>query len=436
MHVAGPQTALAAEPTPTTQRIDVVDVIRGVAVSGILFANILLISGATAPAWGEGAARADWVARAVERLFVEKAFYPLFSLLFGLGLVLQMKRAEGSGPLIRRRLLVVLLIALAHWMLVWDAFILINYAVLGFALLLFRDRSPRVLFSWIVLSLVCYAASPKLTRWTDRALARLPVAGQVIRQQDAELRENAREWAQKRHERLGSGSYMAVVTERAERFGRVFSRPRQYYPWAYGGIFAMFLLGLYIGRRGILRDQVCYLPFFRAVLWSGLLLGIAAKATAMGLEYARPGGARTFYVAYGLERVGGLALAFAYASALVVLYQRSEWRRRLAGFGAAGRMALTNYLLQSLICTTLFYGYGLGLYRRVGMTQAMAIAAAICVVLLALSRWWLRQFQFGPAEWLWRSCTYGRVQPFVVRRPSTTGVPASSSIVTEGVVGR
>jgi uncharacterized protein len=198
----------------------------------------------------------------------------------------------------------------------------------------------------------------------------------------------------------------------------------------------MFLLGLYVGRRGILRDHVCYLPFFRAVLWFGLLFGITAKATAMGLEYARPSGARAFYAAYGLERFGGPALAFAYASGLVLMYQRSEWRRRLAGFAAAGRMALTNYLLQSLICTTIFYGYGLGLYRRVGTAQAMAIAGAICVIQLALSRWWLRQFQFGPAEWLWRSCTYGRIQPFVVRRPSTTDLPASSSIVTKGAVGR
>jgi uncharacterized protein len=380
------------------------------------------------------------VAHALERLFVETSFYPLFSLLFGLGLALQMQRAEARGqaflPLYRRRLLVLLLIALAHWILVWDAFILIDYAVLGFVLLLFRDRTPRTVFTWIAVCLVCYAASPKLTRWTDRVVRNVPVAGQIIRQQDADRRENARNWAETRRERLGTGSYGAAVAERTERFGRVFSRPRQYYPWAYGGIFAMFLLGLYVGRRGILRDHVCYLPFFRAVLWFGLLFGITAKATAMGLEYARPSGARAFYVAYGLERFGGPALAVAYASGLVLMYQRSEWRRRLAGFAAAGRMALTNYLLQSLICTTIFYGYGLGLYRRVGTAQAMAIAGAICVIQLALSRWWLRQFQFGPAEWLWRSCTYGRIQPFFMHRPSTTDLPASSSIVTKGAVGR
>lgn len=109
--------------------------------------------------------------------------------------------------------------------------------------------------------------------------------------------------------------------------------------------------------------------------------------------------------------LGGLALALWYASAVVLLVERPAWRRRLAPLAAAGRMALTNYLLQSLVCTTLFYSYGLGLYGRVGPAGGLLLTLAIFGGQLAFSAWWLRRFRFGPVEWLWRTLTYGRRQP-------------------------
>jgi uncharacterized protein len=111
--------------------------------------------------------------------------------------------------------------------------------------------------------------------------------------------------------------------------------------------------------------------------------------------------------------VGAPALSIAYMSAITLLAEREVWRRRLTPLAAVGRTALSNYLLQSLICTTIFYSYGLGLFGKVGPAAGTALAVVIYAVQVPLSGWWLRRFEFGPMEWLWRSLTYMKRQPMV-----------------------
>ena len=114
--------------------------------------------------------------------------------------------------------------------------------------------------------------------------------------------------------------------------------------------------------------------------------------------------------------VGVPGLCFFYVSTFVLALQREAWRRRLAPLAAVGRMALSNYLLQSLVCTTIFYSYRLGLYGQVGPALGLALTALIFTLQIPLSMWWLRRFRFGPAEWLWRTLTYGKLQPMRVRQ--------------------
>ncbi len=109
-------------------------------------------------------------------------------------------------------------------------------------------------------------------------------------------------------------------------------------------------------------------------------------------------------------------MCFFYVSTLVLVLQREVWRGRLAPLAAVGRTALSNYLLQSLVCTTIFYSYGLGLYGQVGPALGLALTALIFALQIPLSMWWLRRFRFGPAEWLWRTLTYGKLQPMRVRQ--------------------
>jgi uncharacterized protein len=108
-------------------------------------------------------------------------------------------------------------------------------------------------------------------------------------------------------------------------------------------------------------------------------------------------------------------MALGYGAGIVLLIQRDFWKKCLAPLQAVGRMALTNYLLQTLICTTLFYSYGLGLYGKVGPAAAVLLTIAIYLFQVAFSLLWIRRFRFGPAEWLWRSATYGRLQPMRIR---------------------
>jgi uncharacterized protein len=115
--------------------------------------------------------------------------------------------------------------------------------------------------------------------------------------------------------------------------------------------------------------------------------------------------------------IGPPALCFFYAAALTLLAQRERWKIRLAPLAAVGRMALTNYLFQSLVFTTIFNSYGLGLYGKVGPALILALAVLIFTLQIPLSVWWLRRFRFGPAEWLWRTLTYGKLQPMRVQQP-------------------
>ena len=115
------------------------------------------------------------------------------------------------------------------------------------------------------------------------------------------------------------------------------------------------------------------------------------------------------------QTFGAPALALFYMASLTLLAERPVWRGRLAPLANAGRMALTNYLLQSLVCTILFYGYGFGLYGRIGAAGGIVLTAAIFLVQVALSTWWLGRFRFGPMEWLWRTLTYGKRQEMRTR---------------------
>jgi len=122
-----------------------------------------------------------------------------------------------------------------------------------------------------------------------------------------------------------------------------------------------------------------------------------------------------YFTADFVWRIGAPALGFFYASTIVLLAQREAWKRRLAPMAAVGRMALSNYLLHTLVLQCIFHHYGLGLYGKIGPAAGLPVAGLVYALLVVLSVWWLRRFQFGPAEWVWRTITYGKLQPMRVR---------------------
>jgi uncharacterized protein len=348
--------------------------------------------------------------------FAQGKFFTLFSFLFGLGLAVQMQRAEAKGvaivPLYLRRLLVLLVIGIAHVVLLWFGDILTYYALLGFVLLLFRKTKPRRLLVWasvfLLIPLLLNAAFTGLIKLSDDT-SQLASAQTL----EAQYRES---YTQALTTYQG-GSFAAMIEQRLQDYaftslGQVFS----------GGlliVLAMFLLGLYIGKRQLLQNINEHLPFFKKVfVWAGILGLIGTTLEHLFLSSASPL-EPTFLGLLGLAGyiIGAPALSLCYASGLVLLVQRVK---RLNVLAPLGRTALSNYLLQSLICTTLFYGYGFNLYGKVGPALGIVITLAIFALQIPLSHWWVRHFRFGVAEWLWRTLTYGKVQPMRLREANTS----------------
>ena len=196
-------------------------------------------------------------------------------------------------------------------------------------------------------------------------------------------------------------------------------------------VLAMFLLGFAIGRHGILRAVDAQLPLLRRARAWGLGVGLVASLLVT-LAYTQlpPFAALT---ALGFNQVlAGPALAIGYAATFVLLARRPLWARLFAPLAAYGRVALSVYLLQSVICGLLFYGSGLGLVLEVAPAAALTLALFINAALMAASAAWLRRFRYGPVEWVWRSLTLGRRQPFLGGAGATAdprqGAPAGAAL--------
>jgi uncharacterized protein len=410
-------------PVLRQQRIEAIDILRGVAILGILIVNMNM-RGFSMP---EGLpAHELWpnvVDRTVETLilfFADQQFITLFAFLFGLGLAEQMMRADARGarvlPLYLRRLCVLWLIGVAHFFLLWDGDILHAYAQDGLGLLLFLRRSFKTLLVWAGIFLCIPLLFFGLT--TYYSITR-QVSPEVVDWMTPSWFSDAAEDQQTINESrriYSSGTYAEMIKFRASDLDDFLPGGDDAY------ILAGFLLGLYAGRRGIFHDVATHRPFIRRVQAWGLIVGVAGSAAFAA------GGSFGPSPPTAMQNAGRMCLVLAapamslfYASTIILLTQGEAWRRRLASLAAVGRMALSNYLLQSLICTMIFYSYGLALFGQVRPSLCLLLTVIIWLIQIPLSVWWLRRFQFGPVEWLWRSLTYWKRQPMRIRRQYAEG---------------
>jgi uncharacterized protein len=387
---------------PLQERIPALDVLRGVAVAGILFANVLVFFGHFAmPAELAGAlptVAADNVARFVERVLVEGKFYSVFSLLFGIGFGVQLARGgDAAVPRFRRRLRILLAIGVVHAFLIWAGDILMLYALLGFTMPWFARRTDRALMRWalILLAVPAMLYTVMFAVWVIVAGAPQPSTGNSgLPPQMLGI-----------FEAIGTGgireAFIGNLVFLAARWADLFVTMR------FPKVLGMFVLGLWTVRTGLALSPASH----RATLvrWSrlGLAIGLPANiVAAWAIEqgsYLPPSLAGMLAVV--MQTVGFPLLAIGYAATTALLV--TDGRRLVNVFAPVGRMALTNYLMHSFICVVLSYGFGLGLWWRIGAATAMSIAAAIIVVQIPLSAWWLSRFRFGPVEWVWRRFTYG-----------------------------
>lgn len=401
------------------ERIETLDILRGWAVFGIILADVDILFKITPGT--------DHVLNELHKLLVVDKFWPLFSFLFGLGFAMQITRAKSRGhdflPLYRRRLLALLLLGLANALLllqVWRGEILHRYALCGFLLLLFRKCSPRTLLLAAALCMLIPRVYDAVLAGTHLSrLGNPQTAAQAVREEARRMVES-RAWDAQYDRIARQGDYFALMRQRTEGFTRNFSSFRFYlrqleFP------FALFLVGLYAGRRQIFESLPANLPLVRRVMWWGLGLGLVGQAVWFVSEKL-PNPAWPYFtrqVGSLLEPFADAALSFCYAAAVVLLAQHSGWRKFLAPLAAPGRMALTNYLLQSVAFAILCPRYALGLFQQVRPAQAWGVAVVIFGFELLISLWWLARFRFGLAEWLWRTLTYGKLQPMRLKQPLT-----------------
>jgi uncharacterized protein len=410
-------------PVLDQERIVTLDVLRGIALLGVVIANVWL--------WFSGIAfRFPGYRDALHQLSLDSIVFFLisvlvsgkaistFSFLFGLGFAIQMLRAERRGRSIvgtyARRLTVLLLIGIAHATLLWYGDILMAYAVLGFVLMLFRKRKDRTLAVWAAILLVAVPLLMGGVPWIMSAFG-VPLPA-----------PNVEEIAQRNAATLSvfqGGNYPDVIRENVHQTGKFWAGRKSAFLLY---ILGLFIAGLYTGRARIFEQPAAYRTAFRRIAAWGLPIGLAANVAGTVLQskiepavmLANPG---LILLMTGVFVLGTVPLAAGYVSAVTLLLQHPAWAARLAVFAPVGRMALTNYLSQTVIMLLIYYPYGFGLIGRTGPAAGLAIALAVYGVQMIWSRIWLAHFQFGPMEWLWRSLTYGAAQPMrLSHRPLET----------------
>ena len=413
-------TALTA--LPIAERISILDVLRGFALMGILIMNM---PGFSYSGWHESDGSHYWplqvdqLAEQVRNALFSGKFNSLFSVLFGLGFTIQFARMQQQDPLgadrlYLRRLLMLLVIGVVHAFVFWTGDVLHVYAILGIVLLFgLRKVSDRGLVLVMVGCLV-YPLVASLLRVAF--VSKEFVASRVALGKGFALTNDAA---------YGSGSFWATAWENmrmmAHDYGNLYSL------WgAFGWYVSMtltMLLGVLAGRRRWAQRIPELMPQIKRLTWVMLVVGLALSATATMIWEANrtpgPSLIKTFAgLCYNISRP--MLMVF-YVLLIVQLFQHQTWKRLFRPFELAGRMPLTNYLMQTAICTTLFYGWGFGLWAKVGPAAGLALSVFIFfAVQVPWSYWWLRKHERGPMEALWARMTYGRSGKAAALKPQTS----------------
>ena len=407
-------------PIPPAERLQALDVVRGFALLGILLMNIEGMAGplmvalmGVDPALTGIDRRTD----ALIYLFVQSKFYVLFSLLFGMGFAVMAQRANAGGRpfagVYWRRGLVLLGIGLVHALLVWSGDILVSYALLSFFLLAFREVPQRWL-PW--LAALAYLAPSGLMLAMGAmgsAMQLNPEAAAEWNKSMAGQNEMIATLLEGQRQAYGAGGFLEATLQRARDLGFMMMN----LPVVGMQVFAMFLLGMWFVKTGAIARPGNHPRLFERLRYAALPVGLAlmlasfALQPTMDLEEVN----LTFGIAFALSMVGSVLMALGYLGWIVRGLQSPGWASKLAWLAPAGRMALTNYLLQSLVCTWIFYHYGLGHFEQLARAWQVPFVLALFVAQVLLSHWWLKRFRFGPVEWLWRSLTYLELQPMRLR---------------------
>ena len=439
-------TALAVS---QTERIQTLDILRGVALLGILSINILTfgLSGAALPQLIRGPHDSNyWLYILISCLFAGK-MRALFSMLFGAGVILFLVKKQQPGQLnpielfVRRQLWLMVFGVVNAYVLIWQWDILFHYGIVGILLFSFRRKSPRILLLGAVLIGLIYSGKNYWTFAEQKAkyekyqtVVALEKADKALKLTD-EQKDDKAAWeelvknttydakTEKAELKAMRSDYTTVWNYRVPRIQRI-QAAGFYQIWLWD-IASLMLLGMALFKWGFFSNRLTTRQYVLLAI-GGLLIGQTMAWGSLpsfalrSIDFSR-------YVTTNILPVYGVLMPFerafsavGWASLVVLLYRMGIEMWLWKGLRAIGQMAFTNYLMQSVMGTLFFNGYGLGYFGELEFYQLYIVVAEIWLIQIVFSVFWLNYFHFGPLEWLWRSLTYGKRQPIALTQATTS----------------
>jgi uncharacterized protein len=390
------------------------DVLRGFALMGILVINIqsfaMVLAALFNPtAYGDLTGLNRWVFQ-LSYTFGLFKFMAIFSMMFGAGVVLFTRKAEEKGlrsaALHYRRTIILLLFGVAHAYLLWSGDILVWYSLCALLMFLFRRLSPKKLLIigmiFIAIpSLLMLMGGLSMSQWPDDSVQNLerdwlPSAEMVGR----EVAAYQGGWIEQMEHRVPMSLKLHTFV---------------FFVWAFWRAGGLMLVGMAMFKWGVLTGERSG-RFYLLMMLFGFVLGFPLVIYGLNSNFSA-GWSVTYSKFLGTQfnYWGSVFVSLGYVGALMTLCKSALLQVLLRPLAAAGRMAFTNYLMQTIICTTIFYGHGFGLFGQVERSWQILIVFCVWIFQLTVSPIWLRYFRFGPFEWIWRSLTYKKPQPMRIR---------------------
>ncbi|WP_188238069.1 DUF418 domain-containing protein [Sphingopyxis sp. LK2115] len=410
-----------------TTRYESLDAIRGVAVMGILAMNIVAFA-LPFPAYGNPAAGgpptgsdvATWFFNFV---FVDSKMRGLFSMLFGASMLLVIDGAASAGRSAAgahySRMFWLAIFGLAHFYLIWLGDILFLYAICGLILFLFRNLSVRALLLWAIPFFLIGIGLPAIL-WAMMAMAQtgtLPpdaaaAMQEALRQMNADMGPSTPVYAEQKA--LYLGSYASIV---AHRTGEMAGDPLVFLGLFLWETVGLMLIGMALFKSHMLTGEW---EAARYRKWAIACFLVAVPPLAgLALYQMRTGydAVSVFGATMALSVPFDTLMTIGWAALIMLLIRTAASNAVRVRLAAAGRMAFTNYLVTSIVMTTIFYGYGFGLFGSIGRLPLYLFCLGMWAAMLLWSKAWLDRYQYGPLEWLWRSLSRWQVQPMRKRFP-------------------
>ena len=391
-----------SQPIDLKNRIHTLDLLRGFAVLGILIMNITSFSQISIaymnPKIGGGLEGYNQYFHAFNYIFADTRFMSIFSILFGAGVVLFTQRIEAKGKRVNalhyKRMFWLLIFGLIHAYFIWAGDILVTYAICGILVFFFRKKSIQKLF---ILAVILFLVPISLNFMTYYGMPAVELESTF-----AFFDPSAEEIASQT--KAMRGSYLKQMPLRVDDAIQI--QTIGFIIEMFWRSCAMMFLGMILYRKGILSAEKST-EYYRKLMWVGFVPGLILSGIGLNQAHASEwNAAYVMNIGANYKFVSGLFMALGYIGLVIWCYKKGILKKFQNRLQATGRMAFTNYIGMSLICTLIFNGHGLGLFGMFDRLQQFLIVISVWVLILILSPLVLKNYRFGPLEWLWRKLTY------------------------------